>query len=68
MNAFQIVAVLVLIVWMAWVSLTLIQTKAIAIEACGLAASHGEDAHGGIRLPVICPNLDYGEAKWKNSN
>lgn len=71
MKAFKIICLFVLALWMAWVSLTLIQTKAIAIEACGLAATHGEDENGGIRLPVVCPDLYYNEVtpgKSRKSN
>jgi len=53
---------------MAWVSLMLIQVKSIALEACGIAAVHGEDANGGIHLPVVCPNLDYNEVKRAEPN
>lgn len=61
MRALKIVGLAALVVWMAWVSLTLIQVKSIALEACGLAAVHGVDANGGIQLPVTCPDLDYNE-------
>jgi len=63
MNVVKILGLVALIAWMAWVSLTLIQIKAIAIEACGIAAVHGEDANGGIHIPVVCPDLDYNETR-----
>ena len=61
MFAVKMAALAALIVWMAWVSLTLIQIKSIALEACGIATVHGEDANGGIHLPVVCPTLYYDE-------
>ena len=63
MRAWKIAGLAALIVWMAWVSLTLIEVKSIALEACGLAAVHGENANGGILLPVTCPDLDDNEVK-----
>jgi hypothetical protein len=62
-RALKVLGFIALIMWMAWVSLTLIQIRSIALEACGLAAVHGEDASGGISLPVECPALDYNEVK-----
>jgi hypothetical protein len=61
-RALKVVGLTVLIMWAAWASLTLIQIKSIALEACGLAV-HGEDANGGISLPVECPALDYKEVR-----
>ena len=63
MKAVKILGLVALVAWMAWVSLALIQIKAIAIEACGIAAVHGGDENGGIHIPVVCPDLDYNEAK-----
>ena len=68
MKALKIAGLIALIVWGAWVSLTLIQIKAIAVEACGIAAAHGEDANGGIHIPVVCPDLDYNETKQGKPN
>jgi hypothetical protein len=67
MKALKICGGVALVLWMLWASLELIQTRAIALEACGLAATHGEGADGGIHLPVVCPNLDYNEVMQEKS-
>jgi hypothetical protein len=62
MQAVKIVGIVALIIWMAWISKELMDTKSIATEACGLAVSKmGPD--GGFHLPVVCPDLDRGEIK-----
>ena len=50
-----------LALWMIWATLQLVQIKAIALEACGIAAGGGPNADGGIHIPVTCPALGYDE-------
>jgi len=68
MRLLKTAGIVALVLWMAWASFTLIQVKSIALEACGIAAVHGVDADGGIRIPVVCPDLAYSEVKQAKSN
>jgi hypothetical protein len=63
MKYLKIAAAVVFGLWMVWVSLQLIQIRAVALEACGLAATGGENSQGAIRLPVVCPDLAVNEVK-----
>ena len=67
MKALKTIGATVFVAWMAWVSLTLIQIKSIALETCAIAAVHGLDANGGLHIPAECPNLDYNEVKQGKS-
>jgi hypothetical protein len=63
MNGLKLIAIIALLFWMAWVSLQLVNIKQIALETCGIVAVGGEGRNGGIKLPVICPDLDRNEVK-----
>ena len=68
MKTLKVIGVAFLVVWMGWVSLTLIQIKAIALETCAIATVHGLDSNGGLHIPAVCPDLDYNEIKQGKSN
>jgi len=53
-------------IWMVWVSKEIIDIKTIAVETCGIAAAGGTDSHGGLHIPVVCPALDRNEVKLAN--
>jgi hypothetical protein len=61
MKAFKIMGIVVVGLWMAWVSMEIIEIKSIALETCGIALVGGEDNQGGLRVPVECPHLYYNE-------
>lgn len=63
MKAFKIAAIVVVGLWMAWVTMQLYYIRKIALEACGIAAAHGMDTNGGIHVPVVCPDLNIDEIK-----
>jgi hypothetical protein len=62
MKAIRTVGIVVLILWMAWISLEVERVKGIAIEACGIAWGRSLQPDGGLRLPVVCPDLGWNEA------
>jgi len=62
MKVLKVAGLVALVIWMAWLSKEVMDTKTIAIEACGLAASK-MGADGGFHLPISCPDLDRGEIK-----
>jgi hypothetical protein len=65
MNGLKLIGIVALLLWMAWVSLQLVNIKQIALEACGIASIGGQDKNGGIKLPVTCPDLDRNEVKYQ---
>jgi hypothetical protein len=59
----KIAAAILIGLWMLWMSWQMIVVKRIALEACGLAATGGMNENGGIKLPVVCPDLENSEVK-----
>jgi hypothetical protein len=63
MKSLKIIGVVILGLWMLWVSWQLAGIKEIALEACGIASVGGMDQNGGIKVPVVCPALNDNEIK-----
>jgi hypothetical protein len=68
MKALKILSVAAFCLWIVWISIEVINIKAIALEACGIAAVGGIDSKGALHLPVTCPNLFYSEIKQEKPN
>ncbi|MBS0274968.1 MAG: hypothetical protein JSR55_11340 [Proteobacteria bacterium] len=68
MKALKIAGVVVLGLWMAWVTLQLHYIKSIALEACGIAAVGGVNSNGVLKIPVVCPDLANNEVKRESSH
>ncbi|MDR3525815.1 MAG: hypothetical protein P4L57_00945 [Rhizomicrobium sp.] len=66
MKTLKTVGLVIVGIWMVWVSKEIIDIKTIAVETCGIAAAGGMDSHGGLHIPVVCPDLDRDEIKQAN--
>jgi hypothetical protein len=63
MKALKIAGLVLVAVWILWVSDELIRIRGIALEACALAASGPAGPDGGIHVPVTCPALNNNEVQ-----
>jgi hypothetical protein len=61
MKALKISALVVMALWMVWISLEIENTKNIAYEACAFAATATGHPAGSTPLPLICPDLNKNE-------
>lgn len=59
MRALKIVSVIVIGVWMAWITWRIEQIRYIATQACGLAFAANERIGNKVTHPAPCPFIDF---------
>jgi hypothetical protein len=66
MKALKIVGVVVVAIWMAWMSVQILRLNAEVTETCAIAYGRNIQPDGGLKVPVVCPALEFNEIRKQN--